>query len=142
VDAVLASALVVRLSRLPLDEVVEDSSSAPAPRPSAPQLRPARPVVVVERPVGFRHVGQTLLLLRGVHVERTHAQAAAGRPIHLPGHLKICISRDQETFFLTIFLRVCFRKDRCRHMQKLAFQTFRDLNKLLKITTIMEARRN
>jgi len=93
VDAVLASAQVVRLSRFPL-EVVGDApwhriGAAPTPGASALLLGAGCPVVVVACPVAaLRQAGQTLLLRHTVQTQRRHAQAAANLPILLPGHLQ------------------------------------------------------
>jgi hypothetical protein len=78
VEAVLASAHVVRLSRFPLDVIGDGpgrrTGAAPSPGASALVLGAACPVVVVARPVAaLGQVGQTLLLGRTVQSQRRHA---------------------------------------------------------------------
>jgi hypothetical protein len=92
VEAVLASAQVVRLSRFPLDVIGDGlgrrTGAAPAPGASALVLGAACPVVVVASPVAaLGQLGQTLLLGRTVQSQRRHAQTAARLPILLPAHL-------------------------------------------------------
>ena len=91
-DAVLASAQVVRLSHFPF-EVVSDTpghrtGAAPSPGSSAILLGAACPVVVVACPVDAQgQFGQALLLGRTVQSQRRHAQTAANLHVLLPAHL-------------------------------------------------------
>jgi hypothetical protein len=103
VDAVLASAQVVRLSLFPL-EVVGDATwhrvgAAPAPRSSALLLGATCPVVVVARPVTARgSVGQAFLLGHTAQGQWCHPQTAARLHVLLPTYLSFKLLFRATTF--------------------------------------------